>query len=130
MVGIRSAAGPIELDAEVRRGLPAAAYEHVLKATRVEPEVLADVVDVSPRTLYRRKGGRLRRQESDRLLRFSRLFAQAVELFEGDDAGARRWLERPLRALGGRTALDLAKTDVGTREVEALIGRLEHGVLD
>jgi putative toxin-antitoxin system antitoxin component (TIGR02293 family) len=129
LIGIRCV-GPIELDAEVKKGFACTTYERLLNRTKVQPSVLAEVIGVSPRTLHRRKGGRLRRQESDRLLRFSRLFAQAAELFEGDEQAARRWLQRPLKALGGQTALELAKTDVGTREVEALITRLEHGVLD
>jgi len=38
------------------------------------------------------------------------------------------WLTRAQPALGGAIPLELAKTGLGTREVEALIGRLEHGV--
>ena len=58
----------------------------------------------------------------------SRVFARAIELFEGDDRAARRWLSAPQRALGGAVPLTLAKTEVGAREVERLVGRLEHGV--
>ena len=52
----------------------------------------------------------------------------AVALFEGDIAAARKWLQMPQRGLGGETPLDFASTEVGAREVENLIGRLEHGV--
>jgi uncharacterized protein (DUF2384 family) len=38
------------------------------------------------------------------------------------------WLRSPNRALGGESPLALSKTEVGAREVENLIGRLEHGV--
>ena len=62
------------------------------------------------------------------LLRASRVFGRALELFEGDDAAARRWLSSPQRALGGSKPLSLAGTEVGTGLVEDLIGRLEHGV--
>jgi uncharacterized protein (DUF2384 family) len=31
--------------------------------------------------------------------------------------------------LGDETPMDLIQTDVGAREVENLIGRLEHGVI-
>jgi putative toxin-antitoxin system antitoxin component (TIGR02293 family) len=70
----------------------------------------------------------LQPDESDRLLRVSRVFARAIELFEGDDRAARHWLSTPQRALGGAVPLTLAKTKVGAREVERLVGRLEHGV--
>jgi hypothetical protein len=39
------------------------------------------------------------------------------------------WLSRPLPALADHRPIDLARTDVGTREIELLIGRLEHGVV-
>jgi uncharacterized protein (DUF2384 family) len=34
----------------------------------------------------------------------------------------------PQRALGGAVPLEIAKTEVGAREVEQIIGRLEQGV--
>ena len=59
---------------------------------------------------------------------YERVFGRALELFEGDSQAAERWLSSPRAALGGATPLELAKTEAGAREVEALIGRLEHGV--
>ena len=53
----------------------------------------------------------------------------ALELFEGDAAAARRWFYTPAKASGGERPITLARTDLGTREVEALIDRLEQGVL-
>jgi putative toxin-antitoxin system antitoxin component (TIGR02293 family) len=38
------------------------------------------------------------------------------------------WLTNPVRGLGSRRPLDLARTDVGARMVLDLIDRLEHGV--
>jgi putative toxin-antitoxin system antitoxin component (TIGR02293 family) len=72
--------------------------------------------------------GRLQPDESDRLVRAARIFAQAVGLFEGDEEAARRWLTSPQPALGGSTPWDYAATEIGAREVENLIGRLEHGI--
>ncbi len=71
---------------------------------------------------------RLAKEESERLLRLSSIFEKAVELFEGDVSGAVNWLTTPKRALEGQTPLQYARTEVGAREVENLIGRLEHGV--
>ena len=58
----------------------------------------------------------------------STMLDKAVKLFEGDVKGAKRWLRAPKLALGGKTPLDLASTETGARQVEDLIGRLEHGV--
>jgi putative toxin-antitoxin system antitoxin component (TIGR02293 family) len=63
------------------------------------------------------------------LLRVSRLLDRAVALFENDEVAARRWLTRPNRGLGGRTPLEFSRTEVGAREVEVLIGRLEYGLV-
>jgi putative toxin-antitoxin system antitoxin component (TIGR02293 family) len=49
-------------------------------------------------------------------------------LFEGDANAARQWLTAPQPALGGSTPGDYAATELGAREVENLIGRLEHGI--
>ncbi len=91
---------------------------------------LGELVQIAPRTLSRRKEeGRLQPDESDRLLRVSRLVGRALELFEGDLETARKWLSTPLRSLRGKAPLELVKTEVGAQEVEALIGRLEHGII-
>lgn len=90
---------------------------------------LGELIQIRPRTLARRRNqGRLLPAESDRLLRAARVFGLALELFEGDRDATRRWLASPSRALGGSSPLVLARTGIGAREVERLIGRLEHGV--
>src|SRR6266851_5722473 len=55
-------------------------------------------------------------------------FEQAVDLFEGDEVGAHRWLTTAKKALENQTPLAYSRTELGAREVENLIGRLEHGV--
>jgi putative toxin-antitoxin system antitoxin component (TIGR02293 family) len=67
--------------------------------------------------------------ESNQLLRLSRVLKRATDLHEGDQSSAREWLETPMPALGGRRPLELAQTELGAREVEDLIGRIEHGVV-
>jgi putative toxin-antitoxin system antitoxin component (TIGR02293 family) len=56
------------------------------------------------------------------------VFASALSLFEGDADAARRWLTTAQPALGGDKPLEYAATEVGAREVEDLIGRLEYGI--
>jgi putative toxin-antitoxin system antitoxin component (TIGR02293 family) len=62
------------------------------------------------------------------LLRVSSLFEKSVDLFEGDVAAAVNWLTSPKKALNRQTPLLYARTEVGAREVEDLIGRLDHGI--
>lgn len=118
-----------ELLREVQRGLPFRALERLGRNLELSMKAIAELTQIRNRTLHRRKeAGRLHPDESDRLLRVSRVFARAIELFEGDDRAARHWLSAPQRALGGATPLSLAKTELGALEVQRLIGRLEHGV--
>jgi putative toxin-antitoxin system antitoxin component (TIGR02293 family) len=115
---------------KVEEGLPFRAFEHLQRNLELSSTELGEVLGIRPRTMTRRKEqGRLQPDESDRLLRLSRLFGRALELFESDAPAARGWLRSPQPALGGAVPLKLARTGLGEREVEALIGRLEHGVL-
>lgn len=114
---------------KVEEGLPFTTFERMRANLKVPALRFAEWVDISPRTLARRRErGHLDPAESDRVLRASRLLGQAIELFEGDVEGARRWLRTPQRGLGSAVPLDYARTEIGAREVERLIGRLEHGV--
>ena len=113
----------------VRAGFPFRVLARFQKATDLPWTEISRFVAIPQRTLTRRQSqGRLQADESDRVLRASCIFDMAVNLFEGDTAEARRWLQSPQRGLGGETPLDFASTEVGAREVEHLIGRLEHGV--
>jgi putative toxin-antitoxin system antitoxin component (TIGR02293 family) len=111
-------------------GLSYAAFERLKNRLNVTSRELSDAALITHRTLARRKkAGRFGPDESDRLVRLSRVFARAIELFEGDVEGARSWLMRPVLALGGAVPFEMARTEVGAREVENLIGRIEHGVI-
>lgn len=91
--------------------------------------MLATMIGIPERTLARRKtAGRLAPGESERLLRIANLFERCVELFDGDVAAAVNWLTTPNQALHQEAPLTAARTEFGAREVEDLIGRLEHGV--
>ncbi|HEV8239973.1 MAG TPA: MbcA/ParS/Xre antitoxin family protein [Thermoanaerobaculia bacterium] len=56
------------------------------------------------------------------------LLARVLELFDGDASAARQWLLSPQPVLGGAIPLEMAAAADDAREVEAAIGRLEHGV--
>jgi putative toxin-antitoxin system antitoxin component (TIGR02293 family) len=119
----------VQLLKTVERGITYRSFGKLQKGLAVSQQRLLEVVQIPQRTLARRKHeGRLRPDESDRLLRATRLLGKAIELFDGDVAAARKWLGTPQTVLGGAVPLDLAKTDLGTREVESAIGRIEHGV--
>lgn len=111
-------------------GLSYSSFERLKRRLDVTSRELADAALINPRTLARRKrSGRFGPDESDRLVRVSRVFSRAIELFGGDEGAAQAWVKRPLRALGGVSALKMARSEVGAREVEKLVHQIEHGVV-
>lgn len=112
----------------VRDGLAIGEFHHMGQMLGITEEKLAGFLGMSRATLHRRKiSGHLDRAESDRLVRYARLMSQAMAALGGLE-GARSWLLAPAMAFHGETPLNYADTEVGAREVEALLGRLEHGV--
>ncbi len=124
------AVDPAAAVARIRRGLPIAEFDTLRELLGLTVEEMAHKIGVSVATLSRRRTQRqpLDVEHGDRIMRFSRLFWLAVELHDGDEAAARNWLRRPAIALGGASPLEFAETELGAREVEHLMGRIEHGV--
>ncbi len=119
----------LKLAKKVESGLSFDAFERVGRVSGLTTDELRIAIRIAPRTLTRRRQEkRLSPEESDRLVSVSRLLSLAIELFEGDVRAALNWFTTQNRALGGISPLAAASTEVGSREVEALIGRLEHGL--
>lgn len=118
-----------ELIRKVEHGFSYHALESMEDRSGVPVAQLAAIIGIPERTLARRKvAGRLTSDESERLLRVSAVFEKALELFEGDRAAALKWLTTRRKALDRQSPLMYSRTELGAREVENLIGRLEHGV--
>jgi len=116
-----------DLRAAVREGFPQRVVAEVMHSSGLTLRELAASLDLSPRSLQRRRSeGRLARYESDRLYRLARILALAKH-YIGDQEAASRWLKRPNRALGGSTPLDLIDTESGARAVESVLGRIAYG---
>ena len=114
--------------AAIKGGLRVRELSLLQSSLDIPMERLAPKLGISRATLHRRKaGGRLGPEESDRVVRFARLMGKAIEVFETEE-NARRWLKSPQVGLGGDVPLDYAETEVGAREVEDLLGRIEYGV--
>jgi putative toxin-antitoxin system antitoxin component (TIGR02293 family) len=111
-----------------RQGLSYAALEALATRYEVPVPALGHVLHIPARTLARRKKeGRLRPAESDRLLRLARVAALAEETL-GTREKATSWLRGSVRALGGASPLELLDSDVGAHQVEQVLGRISHGV--
>jgi putative toxin-antitoxin system antitoxin component (TIGR02293 family) len=118
-----------EMRDRIKAGLPFSALESVRGRLGLSVPEAATVLQMPARTLARRRlSRRLAADESDRLYRLARVAAQAVVVF-GTEEKASAWLRRPNRALNGDLPLRLLDTDVGTRQVEDVLGRIEYGVV-
>jgi putative toxin-antitoxin system antitoxin component (TIGR02293 family) len=129
--GSRTVGRPVSSDRElreaIREGFRPAVVEELMRASGLTLKELAAALDLSPRSLQRRRaGGRLARYESDRLYRLARIIAIANE-YLGDRERALRWLKRPNRALGGVAPVAAIDTEPGARQVENVLGRVAFG---
>jgi putative toxin-antitoxin system antitoxin component (TIGR02293 family) len=116
-----------DLQAAIREGFPQLVVEQVMRAAGITLKELAISLDLSARSLQRRRRpGRLARHESDRLYRLARIVALAKH-YLGNEETATRWLKRPNRALGGKPPLELIDTELGARAVENVLGRIAYG---
>ena len=112
----------------IKKGLPISAFEKIQKELDISAGTLASTVNIANRTLARRKKeGRFQPDESERVLRIASLFDRALQVLH-KQSRVQLWFKSPQKGLGGKTPLEYADTEPGAREVEDLLGRLEHGV--
>lgn len=119
----------LEMAAVVLHGLPASVVRRIGAFLGIRAAKVGPIVKISEKTLDRRlkSGARLKPDESERMARLMRIITLAVSALGSED-NARLWLQRPLRELGDQTPLQLATTEPGSREVERVLGRIEHGI--
>ena len=119
---------PSDLIRQIQKGLRFSELETLQNSIDLPFEQLAAKLAISRSTLQRRKAaGRLSPDESDKVMRLSRLLEHATNVF-GNIERARAWLKFPQRGLGNAVPLDYAETEVGAREVDDLLGRIEYSV--
>jgi len=111
----------------LRRGYSVDVVDRVLDDKKLSPAELDRLVLPRKTLSHRRILGSLTPDQSDRLSRVLRIIDNADETF-GDRAKAHTWLRRPNQLLDGEAPLDRLDTDFGTRQVEAILGRIAHGL--
>jgi putative toxin-antitoxin system antitoxin component (TIGR02293 family) len=119
---------PQQLIKRVESGVRFRDLEALGRSLHLSLDQLSSLVGIARATMHRRKKeGHLQIQESDRVVRYERLFKQAVDVL-GTEEEALGWLRAEQRGLGGAIPLEYARTEVGAREVEKLLGRIDYGV--
>lgn len=116
-----------DLERLVTEGLPRAALEHVAEHVFPEPARRRALIhSVVPESTFRRRV-RLTPVESERAERLARVMAEVYRLWR-DKADTREFVTRPHPLLGGRSPLQAAMTNLGLREVEQLLAKIEFGL--
>lgn len=118
----------LEQVAEIKAGLPAGIVDALCRELEISRKELARVAGVAERTLNRKiQEGRLNADQSERFNRMAQMLNRTIEVL-GSKEQAVRWLKNPRTYFGGKPPLDFADTELGSREVLNLLGRIEHGV--
>lgn len=112
----------------VSEGLSTGSLDTVQLRLELSNKELAEVVQIAPRTLSRRKKeDTLPPDESERVYRINRLIEIAADVL-GGQAEARDWMKEPNFALGDESPLSLAKTEPGAQLVERVLHQIQHGM--
>ena len=113
----------------VRQGLPPSAAEHIAEYYGLSYQQVSELIGISIRTLerHRRENKPLSPVQSDRLLRYARVAARTEAVFENTWA-AQNWLKRANPALGGEIPMYLLDTEMGAKQVDDVLVRIEYGV--
>ena len=112
----------------VAEGLPFNAADELSAA--LAPKDPAFRYQLVPKATYARRklAQRLSPQESERLVRLSRVWGLALEIWREEDA-ARQFLWSPHMLLQGRSPLDVSMaSELGGKKVEELMGQIIAGV--
>lgn len=117
-----------ELQQVVSAGLPVQSLNLTAEYIGGTPRDVSRLKDrlVPPATRKRRKSV-LKADESERVERLARMMAIAEEVWEDRDT-AREFLRTPHPLLGDRPPLELARTELGARQVEELLRDMEQSL--
>lgn len=120
--------GDNDLEELVRSGIPAESVRTLATATLTTLTALQDLAGIDRGTFARRARtkSRLKIDESDRIARFARIANRAIEVMGREQGLA--WLRARNPALGDRIPIELVRTDIGAKQVEQVLGRIEYGV--
>jgi putative toxin-antitoxin system antitoxin component (TIGR02293 family) len=133
-LGGESAVGAVihsesEMEAALRRGLPFSVLGVLRGNWNLTVVELAASLAIPKSTLMRlltTKQKRMATGQSDRAYRLASILALAEEAI-GDRTKAQLWLKQPNQALGSVTPLHALETEIGSRRVEQVLGRIAYG---
>jgi putative toxin-antitoxin system antitoxin component (TIGR02293 family) len=119
---------PALMRAAVKEGFEIGWFDHLAKLFGASGTVFATIVGIESRTLTRRRReGKLTQRESNALYHLAVLYEHALDVL-GDAETVRNWFNTPEPDFADVSPLALLDTAPGIKEVDQLLGRIEHGV--
>ena len=122
--------GTVDLSySAIRSGVPATIVRDLQRASVFERQDIERFISTRTQERRLKEKQALKPDEADGLARLLRVVSHAQRVFE-DEELAEEWLRSPNPALNDEVPMAMAETDVGAREVEGVLSRIEHGVFD
>ena len=112
----------------IRSGISKKELEKVKEQSGLDYDSLSSILSVSRATLINKKGAdKFDAATSERILLLADTLAYGQSVFEDKDR-FNTWMKSSNKALGNKPPISIMDTVYGIREVQNLIGRIEHGV--
>ncbi len=124
----RTVTSILDLGEAVEQGLPKSSLRNSAGHARPDPAGQRQLIyQVVPEATYKRRRDRLTAAESERTERLARVIAACHYVWD-DVANSRRFLASAHPALGGKSPLEAALSELGARQVEELLEKIFHGL--
>jgi len=131
VVGKSAWKSTLDLHHSIVSGLPVGCVIYFKKHTGLSNINMSKALGVSEKTFIRWQDDPEKLLDlvfSDRLVRTAKVMGLAEEVLE-DARNARAWLSKSQSALGNEIPQELLRTDIGAKQVEDVLLRMEHGYL-
>ena len=119
-----------DLEKLVVRGLPYKTVDRLIE--RIYPDDRSRRWQIIPSSTYyrRRKAGHLTTEESSKVERIARVYGMMLDVWdgEGEEDSARCFMQTKHRLLDNRSPFQACSSELGARQVEDILGRIEYGV--
>ena len=115
---------PLSRVSAFRKGFKKKSFETLKEASGLDYQTLATALSVSTKTLQRTDVFDV--AQSEKMYEVAGLYAVGMSYFGKE--GFRRWMDRPLFALGNRKPIELLDVSEGIQLLRTEIMRLQHGI--
>jgi putative toxin-antitoxin system antitoxin component (TIGR02293 family) len=122
----REISSEADLARVISRRIPLKALHYMKRSGFSEREIERYIIPARTRRHRQGRNEPLTVDESDRLVRLTRIQALAEDVF-GNAEKANTWLREGLGILDGKTPLEIAQTESGARVVEQILAKIDWG---